>query len=79
MRGAVYLQRGERETSPSCPSPLRDAFTALKLACWLNTMERSLFSSPYETKDCHEKIEYFLPCFAKVLQVCLERTCPCMV
>jgi len=42
-------------------------------------MERSLFSSPYETKDCHEKIEYFLPCFAKVLQVCLERMCSCMV
>ena len=48
--------------------PNRDAFTALKLACWINTVERRLFSSPYETKDCTEKMEYFLPCFASVLQ-----------
>ena len=66
---------GSEKPSLSAPrQPLRDAFTALKLACWLNTMERRLFSLPYETKDCHEKIEYFLPCFSKVLQVHSEPT-----
>lgn len=33
---------------PLYPPPV----TALKLACWVNTMEKRNFSSPYETKDC---------------------------
>lgn len=35
----------------------REAFTALKLTCWLNTLEKQLFSAPYETKDCQQKFE----------------------
>lgn len=29
---------------------IRDAFTALKLGCWLNSSEKRCFSAPYETK-----------------------------
>ncbi|GAX76085.1 hypothetical protein CEUSTIGMA_g3528.t1 [Chlamydomonas eustigma] len=47
---------------------VRDAFTALKLCCWINTTEKRLFSAPYETKDCKEKMEYFLPIFGTILQ-----------
>uniref|UniRef100_A0A7R9YSI3 Oxidation resistance protein 1 n=1 Tax=Chlamydomonas euryale TaxID=1486919 RepID=A0A7R9YSI3_9CHLO len=46
---------------------VRDAFTALKLCCWINSLERRLFSAPYEAKDCVEKFSYFLPIFASVL------------
>jgi hypothetical protein len=28
----------------------REAYTALKLVCWVNTLERRLFSAPYELK-----------------------------
>jgi hypothetical protein len=35
----------------------RDALTALKLVCWLNTLEKRLFSAPYEGKDCDEKFQ----------------------
>jgi hypothetical protein len=45
----------------------RQAFTALKLVCWLNTLERKLFSGPYEARDCDAKMDYFLPRFASVL------------
>ncbi|GFR52476.1 hypothetical protein Agub_g15045, partial [Astrephomene gubernaculifera] len=46
---------------------IRDAFTALKLVCWLNSQERSRFSAPYEAPDCDDKMSYFLPRFAAVL------------
>ncbi|KAL6759905.1 TLD-domain-containing protein [Haematococcus lacustris] len=46
---------------------IREALTALKLCCWLNTLERRLFSAPYETKDCEDKFAHFLPRFAAVL------------
>lgn len=35
---------------------IRDAYTALKLCCWLNTLEKRLFSAPYESKDCEAKV-----------------------
>lgn len=50
------------------PPPCRDAYTAVKLCCWLNTLERRLFSAPYEAKDCVQKMEWFLPRFGRVLQ-----------
>jgi hypothetical protein len=31
-------------------------------------VERRLFSAPYESKDCQQKFEWFLPRFAAVLQ-----------
>ncbi|KAG2451189.1 hypothetical protein HYH02_003796 [Chlamydomonas schloesseri] len=46
---------------------IRDAFTALKLVCWLNSVERNRFSAPYEAKDCDAKFAFFLPRFAAVL------------
>eukprot|EP00798_Chlamydomonas_sp_ICE-L_P000839 gene839-33570_t len=46
---------------------IRDAFTALKLVCWLNTLELKLFSAAYETKDAQQKMEYFLPTFGAVI------------
>ncbi|KAG2435847.1 hypothetical protein HXX76_007042 [Chlamydomonas incerta] len=46
---------------------VRDAFTALKLVCWLNSVERNRFSAPYEAKDCDSKFAFFLPRFAAVL------------
>eukprot|EP00198_Chlamydomonas_reinhardtii_P002645 XP_001691981.1 predicted protein [Chlamydomonas reinhardtii] len=46
---------------------VRDAFTALKLVCWLNSVERNRFSAPYEAKDCDAKFAFFLPRFAAVL------------
>jgi uncharacterized membrane protein YgcG len=49
-------------------SSIRDAYTALKLCCWVNTLERRHFSAPYETKDCTQKFDWFLPRFAAVLQ-----------
>ena len=42
------------------PHP-REAYTALKLVCWINTLERRLFSAPYESKDCDAKMTWFLP------------------
>ncbi|KXZ54901.1 hypothetical protein GPECTOR_4g973 [Gonium pectorale] len=45
----------------------RDAFTALKLVCWLNSEERSRFSAPYEARDCDAKFAHFLPRFGAVL------------
>ncbi|EFJ41453.1 hypothetical protein VOLCADRAFT_107660 [Volvox carteri f. nagariensis] len=47
---------------------IRDAFTALKLVCWINCLERSRFSAPYEGKDCEAKFAFFLPRFAAVLK-----------
>ncbi|GIL82720.1 hypothetical protein Vretimale_8294 [Volvox reticuliferus] len=46
---------------------IRDAFTALKLVCWINSVERTRFSAPYEGKDCDAKFSFFLPRFAAVL------------
>jgi hypothetical protein len=34
---------------------------ALQLCCWVNILEKRLFSAPYEGKDCHEKMTHFLP------------------
>ena len=31
---------------------------ALKVCCWLNTMEREKFSKPWEVKDSEEKFEW---------------------
>lgn len=45
----------------------RQAFTALKLCCWITSLERRAFSGPYEAKDCVQKFEYFLPRFSEVL------------
>ncbi|MEW5314804.1 MAG: hypothetical protein WDW38_006273 [Sanguina aurantia] len=50
------------------PTMVKEAFTALKLVCWLNTVEKRLFSKPYAVKDCREKFEYFMPRFAAILQ-----------
>lgn len=36
------------------------ADAALKLNCWLNTIERTRFSCPYEDKDADEKFAFFL-------------------
>lgn len=47
---------------------VREAYTALKLVCWINTLERRLFSAPYETKDCDAKMAWFLARFGRVLQ-----------
>ncbi|KAI8474832.1 MAG: hypothetical protein J3K34DRAFT_406742 [Monoraphidium minutum] len=47
---------------------IREAYTALKLVCWLNTLERRLFSAPYEARDCAAKMEWFLPRFLEVLE-----------
>jgi len=33
---------------------------ALALCCWINTIERTRFSPPYEDKDADEKFEFFL-------------------
>jgi hypothetical protein len=35
----------------------RQAFTALKLCCWVTSLEKRAFSAPYETKDCTAKFE----------------------
>eukprot|EP00878_Enallax_costatus_P042631 GHUV01050054.1.p1 GENE.GHUV01050054.1~~GHUV01050054.1.p1 ORF type:complete len:254 (+),score=24.63 GHUV01050054.1:254-1015(+) len=48
-------------------SSCREAYTALKLCCWINTIEKRLFSAPYEGKDCAAKMEWFLPRFERVL------------
>ena len=47
---------------------IKDVFTALKLVCWLNTEERSIFSAPYVAKDSRAKFDFFLPIFADILQ-----------
>lgn len=52
-----------------------DSYYALKLVCWINTLEKKLFYAPFgaqhtpekEAKLCVEKIEYFLPRFKSVL------------
>lgn len=45
---------------------------ALRLCCWMNTLERKEFSRPFEDKDelknCHIKFDYFLPIFPDVLE-----------
>ncbi|GIL55153.1 hypothetical protein Vafri_10748 [Volvox africanus] len=46
---------------------IREAFTALKLVCWINSVERTHFSAPYEERDCDAKFSFFLPRFAEVL------------
>lgn len=46
----------------------REAYTALKLCCWINTLEKRLFTAPYEAQDCAAKMEWFLPRFERVLQ-----------
>eukprot|EP00873_Tetraselmis_striata_P022202 jgi/Tetstr1/442466/TSEL_003212.t1 len=40
---------------------------ALKLCCWLNTLERQRFSKPWEVKDSEDKFEWFLPRFQDAL------------
>lgn len=35
--------------------------------CWLNSVERTRFSAPYEAKDCDAKFAFFLPHFGAVL------------
>lgn len=47
---------------------IRQSFTALKLVCWLNTLEKRLFSASYESKDCDDKINFFLSKFSAVLE-----------
>ncbi|KAG2498182.1 hypothetical protein HYH03_003937 [Edaphochlamys debaryana] len=46
---------------------IRDGFTALKLVCWINSVERARFSAPYEARDCDAKFAWFLPRFGAVL------------
>uniref|UniRef100_A0A061R1C2 Uncharacterized protein n=2 Tax=Tetraselmis sp. GSL018 TaxID=582737 RepID=A0A061R1C2_9CHLO len=41
--------------------------SALKICCWINTLERSKFSKPWETKDSEEKFDWFLPRLQDVL------------
>ncbi len=45
----------EYEFVPVAAHMCRDAFTALKLCCWLNTVEKREFSAPYEIKDGQAK------------------------
>lgn len=45
----------------------RQAFTALKLCCWITSLELRAFTGPYEAKDAVAKFNYFLPRFAEVL------------
>eukprot|EP00882_Tetradesmus_deserticola_P003737 GHRQ01003952.1.p1 GENE.GHRQ01003952.1~~GHRQ01003952.1.p1 ORF type:complete len:434 (+),score=147.57 GHRQ01003952.1:516-1817(+) len=47
---------------------IREAYTALKLCCWLNSLEKRHFSAPYEGKDCAAKMAWFLPRFERVLR-----------
>ncbi|WIA22309.1 hypothetical protein OEZ85_004625 [Tetradesmus obliquus] len=47
---------------------IREAYTALKLCCWINTLEARLFSAPYEARDCAAKMAWFLPRFERVLR-----------
>ncbi|KAF8057677.1 PAP17 [Scenedesmus sp. PABB004] len=47
---------------------IREAYTALKLVCWLNTLEARLFSAPYEAKDAAPKMAWFLERFERVLR-----------
>jgi hypothetical protein len=56
-----------RTKQPLVP-PISDAYTALKLSCWITTLERRLFSAPYAAKDCDAKMRWFLPRFARVLE-----------
>jgi hypothetical protein len=56
-----HHQKVTRGYTPSPKNKTRsDAYTALKLVCWLTTQERALFSAPYEQKDCDAKMEWFL-------------------
>ncbi|MEQ8624041.1 MAG: DUF6687 family protein [Vicingaceae bacterium] len=47
------------------------AETALKLCCWMNTVEKEKFYRPFGEKEemelCVEKFNYFLPLFPRVL------------
>ncbi|WIA42767.1 hypothetical protein OEZ86_008708 [Tetradesmus obliquus] len=47
---------------------IREAYTALKLCCWINTLEARLFSAPYEARECAAKMAWFLPRFERVLR-----------
>lgn len=57
-----------REYNPT----LKYSEEALKLSCWMNTIERKLFYRPFEVSDeiesCVSKFEYFLKKFPEVLQ-----------
>lgn len=57
-----------REFNPERKADLH----ALKLCCWMNTLEKRHFTRPFEDKDelqnCHEKFNYFLPLFSEVLK-----------
>lgn len=44
------------------------ALRALKVACWINTVERTRFSAPYEGKDADEKFGFFLGALLPVLE-----------
>mmetsp|Transcript_16630 Transcript_16630/g.30099 ORF Transcript_16630/g.30099 Transcript_16630/m.30099 type:complete len:366 (-) Transcript_16630:581-1678(-) len=46
---------------------IRDAYTAVKLSCWLMIQEIKLFSKPFEFMDHDEKFDYFLPRFKDIL------------
>ncbi|KAF5829336.1 hypothetical protein DUNSADRAFT_16212 [Dunaliella salina] len=46
---------------------IRDCYTALKLCCAINTLEKQLFSAPYASKDCDAKMAYFLDMFSSAL------------
>uniref|UniRef100_A0A7S3R957 Oxidation resistance protein 1 n=1 Tax=Dunaliella tertiolecta TaxID=3047 RepID=A0A7S3R957_DUNTE len=46
---------------------IRDCYTALKLCCVINTLEKQLFSAPYASKDCDAKMAYFLDVFSSAL------------
>jgi hypothetical protein len=35
--------------------------------CWINTIERRVFSAPYEKKDSESKMAYFLAAFGTAL------------
>ncbi|GBF97371.1 hypothetical protein Rsub_11018 [Raphidocelis subcapitata] len=46
---------------------VREATTALKLVCWIVSLERRLFPSPYEPIDRDAKMAWFLSRFGRVL------------
>lgn len=59
LQPLLYLQHSVVVNTPlntnqsphsSPPSSLREAYTALKLVCWINTLEQRLFSAPYESQ-----------------------------
>jgi hypothetical protein len=48
--------------------PPREAYTALKLVCWINTQQARLHAAPFRATDCGSKMGWFLGRFGGVLE-----------